>query len=499
MPTSQNPSRARTVRRRSLAVQRERFLLSTGLETGFLLLALCLSTYCASRWLSPNWALIAFANFTWMITLLFRIDARVTVLALPQIVNNVSTMVALIMIESGGEMFELGLVGRPGPWSNALNLYHLAFYIGLLATAKPLLNMRWLNSPTGLTPIYDRYARPIAVCTLGICLGIGAILTFRGLQSGFPLLQGTDRFAFRRFNADKVTLYALNLKFVIAYALGALTFLLPINQFFKLISSLMFFIFMGLFFLFGDKFFTQLSAVSAFFAPYLFKNNHLIRRRITLYLTYAIAALIPVTGVTMFIYSNGFRETPAATSKRLTDRMVGQGELWFVQSTVRSPILRWDSRLIQDFGSSLTVKSVDLFANKNSLGANYFSNRYAPDYLRSSLRNNAGSVTYTEVTAAIAVVLFGWLGGAIMMAALGGIFGLACCYLAYAIQKRSMTSLVFSAYIYMQLRISTIQAAPWVIASIYSVRWLSIIAIIEISLAFIAFHTISKSRSQNYL
>lgn len=86
-----------------------------------------------------------------------------------------------------------------------------------------------------------------------------------------------------------------------------------------------------------------------------------------------------------------------------------------------------------------------------------------------------------------------------MMAALGAIFGLACCYLAYAIQKRSMISLLFSAYIYMQLRISIIQAAPWVIASIYSMRWLSIIAIIEIALAFMAFHTISRSRSLNYL
>lgn len=484
MPTSQNSSRARTVRRRSLAVQRERFLLSTGLETGFFLLALCLSTYGASRWLSPNWALIAFANFTWMITLLFRIDARVTVLALPQIVNNVSTMVALILIERGGEMFELGLVGRPGPWSNALNLYHLAFYIGLLATAKPLLNTRWLNSSTGLTPIYDRYARPIAICTLGICLGIGAILTFRGLQSGFPLLQGTDRFAFRRFSADKVTLYALNLKFVLAYTLGALAFIMPLDRSYKVASFVIFFIFILLFFLFGDKFFTQLSAVSAFFAPYFFKNYLLIRRRIPLYLTFAIAALIPVTGVTIFIYSNGFRETPTATSKRLTDRMVGQGELWFVQSTIGAPILQWNSRLIQNFQNSLTIKSVDLFANKNSLGANYFSNRYAPDYLRRSLGNNAGSVTYTEVTAAMAIVLFGWLGGIIMMAVLGAIFGLACWYLASAIQRRSMMSVFFSAYIYMQLRISIIQAAPWVIASIFSIRWISLIAAIEIVLIF---------------
>ncbi len=52
MPTVQNLSRARIVRRRTLAVTRERFMLSIGLETGFLLLALCLSTYGASRWLS---------------------------------------------------------------------------------------------------------------------------------------------------------------------------------------------------------------------------------------------------------------------------------------------------------------------------------------------------------------------------------------------------------------------------------------------------------------
>jgi hypothetical protein len=190
--------------------------------------------------------------------------------------------------------------------------------------------------------------------------------------------------------------------------------------------------------------------------------------------------------VTTYIYSKGFTETSAATTKRLSGRIVGQGELWYLQSSIGAPLLDWNGPLIDRYVRSLTVKSIDLFAVQNSLGANYFSNRYAPDYLRSSLQRNAGSVTYTMVTEAMGLVLFGWLGLGAMMFGVGMLFGLVSAYVAYAIKNRSILSGLFAGYIYNQLRASVVQATPWVIGSVYSLRWLAIILAFELMLLLLA-------------
>ncbi|RYF34938.1 MAG: hypothetical protein EOO38_29190 [Cytophagaceae bacterium] len=123
---------------------------------------------------------------------------------------------------------------------------------------------------------------------------------------------------------------------------------------------------------------------------------------------------------------------------------------------------------------------------QNSLGPSYFSNRYAPEKIRASLQRKAGTVTYTAVTEAMGLVLFGWIGLGIMMITLGGLLGLAGAYIAYAIERRSVLSGVFAAYIYHQLRNSIIQATPWVIGSIYSARWMTIIMMIELTILVVA-------------
>jgi hypothetical protein len=456
------------------------------LEAFFMALSFVGSLLGSAYWIHPAWSLAAFVNYIWLCTVLFRLEPRGTVLILPQLINNASAMVAMIMIEFGAEMFELGLVGRPGPWSSALAICNLMFCAGFVVAVRPLLKMLDRRSGTEMSLVLDRFANLVAIITLALAGMMALALIFRGLQAGFPLLAGTDRFLFRRFSADKVTLYALNLKFVIGYALGFVAFVVPATRWLRIGAGLMFALLMIIYFLFGDKFFTQLSALSAFAAPYLYYHHRKISRRIWVYALSGLLALSGVMGMTTYIYSKGFTETSAATTKKLSGRMVGQGELWYLQSSIGAPVVDWNAPLIERYLQSLSVKSIDLFAVQNSLGPNYFSNRYAPDYLRASLQRNAGSVTYTAVTEAMGLVLFGWLGLGVLMFVLGGFLGLACAYIAYAIESRSILSGLFAAYIYVQLRTSIIQATPWVIASVYSARWLVLILAIELALLVLA-------------
>ena len=448
------------------------------------------------RWVHPAWSVLALGNYIWLCILFFRIEPRGMILALPHLISRASTMVALSMIEFGGEMFELGTVGRPGPWSNAMNVYTLLFCLGLVAGFKPV--MRWLDRRQGgaLPPVFDRFANLIAAMVIGLVALIAMAMIVRGLQYGFPLLAGIDRFHFRRFAADKVTLYALNLKFVIGYALGFVAFVLPAARRLRLGAGVLFAAMIVLYFLFGDKFFTQLAALASFAAPYLYRNHRLVRRRIAAFLVGTSLALSTVMVVTLYIYSQGFTQTSAATTKRLTGRMVGQGELWYLQASIGAPLLTWDAPLIDRYAASLSVKQIELFALNNSIGPNYFSNRYAPDYLRASLHRNAGTVTYTAATEPMGLVLFGWLGLGALMFLVGAVAGLSSGYIAYAIANRSIVSGLFAAYVYVQLRTTLAQAAPWVIASIYSMRWLGIILVIELALALLGQSARSHGRGK---
>ncbi|MET1754406.1 DUF6418 domain-containing protein [Novosphingobium sp. RD2P27] len=455
---------------------------TTALEVACLALSMAGALLGSSYWVHPVWSFVAFGNYIWLCLLLFRIEPRAVILALPFLISRLSTMVAMIMIEYGAEMFELGLVGRPGPWSNALNIYHCLFCLGLVASFKPISRMFDRRRDYPLSAIWDRYANLLSWLVLGLATLIALALIVRGLQAGFPLLAGTDRFFFRRFAADKVTLYALNFKSAISYALGFVAFVLPVTRPLRVSAGVMFVATVVLYFLFGDKFFTQLAAFAAFFGPYLYLNYRRLGRHAWRYAVGGVIALSLAGTVTTYIYSRGFTETAAATTDRLSGRMVGQGELWFLQASIGAPMLHWNRPLLERYAEAFTIKEVDLFALQNSIGPHYFSNRYAPDYLRASLHRNAGSVTYTAATEAMGLVLFGWFGLGVMMFVVGAVVGLASAYIAFAIESRSIASGIFAAYINVQLRASIVQATPWVIGSIYSMRWLCVILVFELAL-----------------
>jgi hypothetical protein len=460
--------------------------LRLALEIAVLLLSFMSALVGSYHWVTPAWSLLAFANYIWLCTLMLRLEPRGTIIILPQLIKIASSMVSLVMIEHGGEMFELGLVGRPGPWSNQLNVCNLLFCTGALLAIRPLLQYLDRSPKSTLASVNDRYANLLAGLLLFVTALTALAMIIRGLQFGFPLLSGIDRFEFRRFSADKVTLYALNFKFVFAYALGIVAFIIPASRWLRTFAILVYSGLMVLYFLFGDKFFTQLAALAAFLTPYAYHHYRELGRRLWIYAVAGVMALTSVMAVTVFIYSNGFTETSAATVKRLSGRMVGQGELWFLQSSIGAPLVDWNRELLDRYASSLSVKSVDIFAVQNSLGPSYFSNRYAPGKIRASLQRKAGTVTYTAVTEAMGLVLFGWVGLGLMMITLGGLLGLAGAYIAYAIKRRSVLSGVFAAYIYHQLRSSIIQATPWVVGSIYSARWLAIIMMTELTLLVLA-------------
>lgn len=227
-------------------------------------------------------------------------------------------------------------------------------------------------------------------------------------------------------------------------------------------------------------------AVSAFIAPYLYRNHRAIRKKTGTMLMIVTLVMTPVMGVTWFIYSDQGRMSPEATTRRLTERFAAQGELWYIQNRIGGPLARWDGLFVSRNVEAMGVKNVDLFALRNGLGPAYFMNLYAPDRLRAAQGRHGGMVTYTIALEASLLVHFGWLGVAVGMGLTGVVFALAGLYLAYAIERRLILSMIFAGYVMVLMRSFSTQGGIWVIASVFTLQWLSVVLAIELALLMLA-------------
>lgn len=478
------------------AVSRTNQTIHLWIEAGIFAGCLLVLAVTATSAANPHLSVVAAAMFFWMIVLSLRLSPRGTILLIPFIISSASSMVALVMIEYGAEIPELGMMGLPNGSTSTYVVYTtICFWFFLLS-------FNWivgsdLRSIKQISLLFDRYATPIALGILAIGALSIAYLMLAGLKSGFPLLTGADRYAYRRFSADIITLYLLNLKATISIILGMVSFLLPVSRLLKLASTSIFICLSLVFFLFGEKFFTQLLSLATFMTPYLYHNHKRLLQLLPVLLIGGGLALVAVSTVTWFIYSNGGRENPHATMQRLSGRMVGQGELWFLQNQIGARVVNWDSELVEKNARALFVKDINLFAVREGVGPSYFSNRYAPDKIRASILRNAGSVTYAAALEALGLAAFGWAGLILVMIFTGGVIALSSAYLVYAIRLRSVVSCVFAMYIISAVRSYVSQGALWQIIGIYSLKWFAVIFVIELGLMLLN-SALKPSAQMNY-
>jgi len=450
---------------------------------------------------SPIWSVCAFMLYIWICTVFVRLQTRGVVLILPLMITSASVVVALSMIEFGLPIPELDTVGSPGSYTISFVLYETVFllaFAGLFAA---------LNPPSGAPPsvfqsrvqsLYAQFTGPIALGILAFAvLNILILLAF-GAMTGFPLLTGTDRFVYRRMMGNVVILYLLNFKSICAFLIGFGAFVVARNPAIKLALILCFTLLSFVYFLFGDKFFTILSAVASFLAPWLYLNHETVRKRLALFAIGGAILAVPASAITWMIYSGFGQSSTYETSQRLSGRIVGQGELWYIQSKVGANAWQWDSLLIQRNIESLFIKDADLNALRASIGPHYFSDRYAPDKIRASIHRNAGTTTYTMALEPLGLVMFGWAGLVILKALCGGLAALLATYLSWAIRTGSILSAAFASYVFVQLTYFFRQGSPWVFFGIYALRWDVVILMFELAVVLLVMSQTPKPTSRRH-
>ncbi len=423
--------------------------------------------------LAVNWSLAAASPgplfswtslllFGWLLLLVARISAAGAILLLPLVITRGATMLSLMAIEAGAYMPEINRLGAAGDASASFvaftALFFLVFAVVVRALERPF-------AAYARSPLLDQVVGFLAWPVVLACMGLGAAAFLDGARSGFPLLEGVDRFLYRREYSSALVFVLLDNKFLLAALLGAVAFAPRWRPLLKAAAVLTFLGLTALYFLFGDKFFTILAEVAFFTMPLLLRRRDRLGRTLLRAAPPAIALLCAALAATFYIYSDYGRRPLDRTMTLLGERVAGQGQLWFVATRDAGRPTNWDERLVRRNLSVLDDPVPADAAFRNGVETFWFIQRYAPSKLAASFARSEGSVQLTMGTEAMALVAFGYVGVAAVMALAGLLLALAALYLRRAFESGFPLSLLFAVWTYLQVYFSVQQASLWPVAA----------------------------------
>lgn len=330
---------------------------------------------------------------------------------------HVAVLVSLAAIESGASMKELGMFGEPSAGGVAFAVIGVVFVLAATVATRAAIS-RWPSPPPGQVV---RLSGPMAYLSVTIVGVLVVYLFLRGAVTGFPLLSGADRFAYRAA-ADVIVINVLTLKYVIAGFMGAGAALAAERRC-RFAHQAVFVAYLAVTFLFADKFFNILIAAIIFSAPAFMLGVHSGGRALLRLLPGAVLAVASVLAVTVYIYSGGGVLSAAQTAERLLGRAAGQGQLWHVAVREHGDWLRFDAQEASKTLGSLTANPAATYALRERMGPFYFIEKHAPSAMHRSFFANSGWVTPTMVSEAYALVMFGHLGLLVIVVAMGAVLG----------------------------------------------------------------------------
>lgn len=449
------------------------------MEIAALTAALALNWYLALAVPSPWFSWTSLGLFGWLLLLVGRTSPAGLILLMPLVITRGATLVSLMCIEAGAYMPEVNRLGAPGDASASFVLFTALFFL-VYAVVFRLFQRPFLAFVR--SPLIDDLVALLGWPVLLVCMALGAIAFIQGAQSGFPLLQGVDRFLYRREFGSPLVLMLLDQKFLVAAILGAIAFAPRYAPLLKTAAIMTLIALTGLYFLFGDKFFTILTEVSFFAMPLLLQRLGRLRSTIVRLAPLAAALLCGSLGATLYIYSGYGRLPVDRTVALVGERIAGQGELWFVASRDSRAVATWDDDLVRRYGEALSDAPPADTAAAKGIETFYFIHHYAPTKLAAAFRKNEGWVQLTMGYEAMALVMFGYVGVAVAMALAGMLVALLSLYLRRAFASGFPVSLYFAVWAYLQVYLTVQQARFWSIAAPGQLKRMLLFATFELVL-----------------
>lgn len=270
---------------------------------------------------SPIWAYMAFFCFVAFCATLAKLRPASFILLSPLLFLRLTEMVAGIPIESGVFIAELGVHGEAtGAFTRLSALYILIFWV-----TSSFIESYWNRVSDGYSRVPDIIGqlKGVRIFYL-IIIAMLAYAFLLGLREGFPLITGSDRFAFRRVLDDRIFVSFINNRQILAFILGVL--LLDISRR-KLTVYLIFSLYI-ISILFAEKF-TSLAMMTLLI---LMPTALLYVARlgeVSIKKTFAVLGFITVLTMPLVLLVYGFQEDSAMAFEKLFSRMAAQAEFWW--------------------------------------------------------------------------------------------------------------------------------------------------------------------------
>ncbi len=377
---------------------------------------------------------------------IFNISPLGFLLFSPILFLHFSALISLNAIEAGAYMKEMG---RSGYLSAAGATWTLVVGVFVwVATSVFTHGGKTNKKPINRLDVSRHRLIGILAAPLIVCLFIMWLL-MKGASTGFPLIDGFDRFAYRRVAGDPITLNILNLKVVIAafLALSAVNCNTALTRNWH---HAIFVAYLGSSFLFGDKFFIIISASLYYVAIQLAFHPEIIARQARRFFLPATGALILAIAMTVYIYSGFGTYGVEKTFQLLIERFASQGQLWFIAFNENFHWIGFDTHGVKENLYSLVENPHQDHVFEKRLSAFYFIEAYAPSKMLLSFVGNQGFVAPTGVFEAYMVEMFGFTGGLAMIILAATLLGCISRYIRIAVTTGNPFAVLLPAYILVQ-------------------------------------------------
>lgn len=375
----------------------------------------------------------------------------------PIIFLHFSAMISLNAIEAGAYMKEMGRLGHvsaaSATWVLVVSIF-IWVATKVFVAATPVSQKSIMKLDPARHGFIGTWAAPLVVSLFILWL------LLKGAATGFPLIDGIDRFAYRRVAGDPITLNILNLKIVISAFLG-LSAANCLTAVARNLHHAVFISYIGTSFLFGDKFFIIVSCSLYYVAVQLAFRPESIARQARRFFLPAIGALLVAAAMTIYIYSGQGTYGIHKTFQLLIDRFTAQGQLWFIAFNENFRWIAFDTYGVVENIKVLIENPHQDYVFEKRLSAFHFVEAYAPSKMFLSFVGNQGFVAPVGVFEAYMLEMFGFLGGLVLVVFAGVLGGYIARFIHYAITIGNPFAILLPAYMLVQFYYLVAAGTPY--------------------------------------
>ncbi|OFW88910.1 MAG: hypothetical protein A3B66_06955 [Alphaproteobacteria bacterium RIFCSPHIGHO2_02_FULL_46_13] len=379
---------------------------------------------------SAIWSVFALAIFGVYVCTLAKFTPVSFLLLLPYIFFRATTLLSGVAIESGGYMEDFETQGK----ATGAYIRLTAVYLIFISFGATIIEwgFNYLRSKSeDLLLIRERTQRhPWVWGFYAIFIIFSLYVIMIGLTEGFPFLTSADRLGFRDVGGRGYIFYMTN-RMLAAYLFGIIIFLCSGTRRFMAIMLLISMIIISI--LFGEKF-TSLILIAMYVVTPAYLMNKSLQGSILHHLIPAIGAVAVLTlPVILMVY--GWSDRPQDALEKLSTRMVGQGEVWFIADRDTDDAFIFEGKSINHIlVSTISPKADEMALEPPFMGVMYFMNNYmTPGMLSLFLERPALTLTFGFEP--YLLVVFGWIGMILPLCFYAGVYAAGLLYLAWGIQK----------------------------------------------------------------